>query len=308
MSLAASLARDARVVSDLLERLARNYGNPFDAVPNFPIVTPAPFSWPELDVEGRRLQVRALKEYRRFETLLLAVLPQAPSDIRAKFHQAQTVVRNILERRAEASNDRNKLADDGLRAIKQQVTLIDWLDGDHDDLILVPDTNAFYWNPALEHWRVPSGARFLIALTPTVIDEIDRHKNGSGRDSRREKAGRLIRQIGQYRERGHLLDGVTLVRDTSKVFAVASDSHPDQSLRWLFGSTMDDYYLASVLDVMRLNPRAPVVAITRDENLRSKIEFAGLMSWLPSKVVNEERKERKSDGGADRDGEDRRSI
>lgn len=61
--------------------------------------------------------------------------------------------------------------------------------------MLVPDTNALYWNTALDTWRLPwaSGA-FVVVLLPTVLKEIDLHKTDERRSSRREKAERFARQ------------------------------------------------------------------------------------------------------------------
>lgn len=138
-----------------------------------------------------------------------------------------------------------------------------------------------YWNTALETWRLPSGGAFSVALTPVVIDELDRHKADGSNRPRQAKAARLIRQIGEYRSRGILVDGVPLSK-TSRIFA--------KFLPWLTGWSADDYFFASALAVMRLNPRAPTAIITRDVNLHNKIEFARLSFWSPEVIVEEARK------------------
>jgi hypothetical protein len=65
--------------------------------------------------------------------------------------------------------------------------------------IVVPDTNALYWNPALEQWRSPDARPFNVALTPAVVAEIDAHKYDTRTSSRRTKAERIARQISEYR-------------------------------------------------------------------------------------------------------------
>ena len=106
---------------------------------------------------------------------------------------------------------------------------------------------------------------------------------------RQEKANRLIRQIGEYRKRGVLVDGVRL-SSLSRVFAVATVARPTDFFPGLIGGGADDYFFASALSVMRLNPRAPTAILTRDVNLQNKIELARLSCWSPAVVVAESRK------------------
>src|SRR6266849_5164279 len=94
---------------------------------------------------------------------------------------------------------------------------------DHEEsFIVVPDTNALYWNTDLDKWTLPSGGPFLIALTPTVLDELDHHKADGSNRERQAKASRLIRQISEYRKRGNLVAGVPLLKGVISVFAVAT--------------------------------------------------------------------------------------
>jgi hypothetical protein len=105
--------------------------------------------------------------------------------------------------------------------------MVDDLFSETEDTLLVPDTNALYWNTALEQWRVPwdSGA-FTIVLTPPVFQEIDAHKVDDRQSARRAKAERLARQFGEYRKRGRWLDGVgvPLVAGSSTILAVPVDA------------------------------------------------------------------------------------
>jgi hypothetical protein len=122
--------------------------------------------------------------------------------------------------------------------------------------MLVPDTNALYWNTALD-WRLPwASVAFVVVLLPTVLKEIDLHKTDERRSSRREKAERFARQVGEYRRRGPLLQGATLAAGISTVMANPVEPKMSDSLPWLDPTNLDDRLLASIIEVMRLNAHA----------------------------------------------------
>jgi hypothetical protein len=100
--------------------------------------------------------------------------------------------------------------DEAVGALRRQVELMDGLYSASANTMLVPDTNALYWNTALDTCRLPwASGTFVVVLLPTVLKEIDLHKTDERRSSRREKAERFARQVGEYRRRGTLLQGAT---------------------------------------------------------------------------------------------------
>jgi predicted ribonuclease YlaK len=142
--------------------------------------------------------------------------------------------------------------------------------------IYVPDTNALLFNPDLENWRFPDVPTFKVVLTPTVTSELDHLKINHKVETVRDKAEGLIRRIKGYRSRGRLTEGVPLVSGTSEIIALAVEPDFAQSLPWLDSGNNDDRMIATFVEVMRLNPRSPVILVTRDLNLQNKAEFARL--------------------------------
>ena len=61
------------------------------------------------------------------------------------------------------------------------------------------------------------------------------------------------------------------------------------SLPWLDAATPDDRLLASVIEIMRLNPHASVIVVTRDINFQNKLEFARAPFVSPEELGLEER-------------------
>jgi hypothetical protein len=61
------------------------------------------------------------------------------------------------------------------------------------------------------------------------------------------------------------------------------------SLPWLDPASLGDRLLASVIEVMRLDPHASVIVVTRDINLQNKLEFARVPFVNPEALGLEER-------------------
>ena len=250
-------------------------------------VITSPYSWSELSTDGLRFQSRALEEFRRFSALVRVLTREQASGILSAVDADTGRVTAFIERNRASVGTPERALDDVLKALRRLVAQIDKVFSASDGALLVPDTNALYWNPALEEWRHPTGPPpFAFVLTPQVLSEIDLHKDDSRNATRREKAKRLVRQIGEYRRRGRLSNGVPIVTGISTIMSVATEPRLPDSLPWLDATSADDRFLASGLEVMRQNVRADVVVVTRDVNLQNKLDFAHLPSADPSEFVN----------------------
>lgn len=161
-----------------------------------------------------------------------------------------------------------------VEAIDNQLQLLSALhDPSEGAHVFVPDTNALYWNPALDSWRFADAEPFTLVLTPSVLADLDRHKIEHKNPEVRAKAERLIRGVKEYRRRGSLADGVTIARGVSSVATIATEPRMGDSLYWLDAANDDDRIIASVLEVMRVRPRSAVVLVTRDINMQNKAGY-----------------------------------
>jgi predicted ribonuclease YlaK len=146
---------------------------------------------------------------------------------------------------------------------------------------VVPDTNALIFNPDLEKWKFDGTPQFTMVLIPAVLSELDSLKVNHRVETVREKAEKIISRIKEYRRRaaaavGRLTDGVVVVTGVSNIIAIAVEPKMEASLPWLDPASKDDQILASVIEVMRMRPRSPVLLVTRDINLQNKAEFANI--------------------------------
>jgi hypothetical protein len=236
--------------------------------------------WSELEVEGRRLQSRLLKEYGDFAERIGVLLRGQPEDGVTALEDADTAIRDLLER----SNTWHKTTDEAVGAARTAIeTQLELVDGLHDEgggtAIYAADTNAVLYNPDLETWSFNQTSRFEIVLSPTVVVELDERKIDRRNEDLRERAESVIRRVGEYGRRGSILDGVPLNKPTSTIRAIAREPRMDESLSWLDPTNRDDRFIASVLEIMRQHPRSAVTIVTIDQNLKNKADLARI-PWV----------------------------
>ena len=254
--------------------------------PGSMVITGRPYAYRELSEDGRRIQAKVLEHYRHFHAILEVLLRGQPRDTLKSLSDTNRVLVDIVEHEHTSARTVQEAFNRANEAITEQETLLVRLyDPAAGDAVFVPDTNALIYNPGLEHWTFLDTPKFTLVLTPTVLSELDALKINHRNEAVRDKAERLIRQIKEYRRRGRLVDGVPLVTGVSTLQTIAMEPKLGDSLPWLVPANNDDRFIAAVLEVMRIRPRAPVVLISRDINLQNKAEFAGLPFLEPPDPV-----------------------
>ena len=245
------------------------------------------YVYDELSVEGRQLQTHLLREYRQYHSLLSVLLTGLPHSSLREFERTHRILTDILDLGRTGYKTVEQVLEAGEKALGTQCQLLHHLNDPHEGrVILVPDTNAFYFNPKLEVWSYSEFDKFTFALLPTVLNELDEHKESHRNEDVRKKAQKLIRQIKEYRRRGSLTNGVPIVKGKIDIFAVAIEPDMQNTLEWLDSISPDDRILASTLELIRQRPRSSVMLVTRDINLQNKAEFAGLPFVEPPDQVN----------------------
>lgn len=234
--------------------------------------------WGELDDSSRQIQSKVLEEYRRFSSVLEALFKEQSENTIKTFQEAKQVIFNVIQQEwdrrtyfgncTQAFSKAKEALDTQINLLKRLYTI------SQNRFVVIPDTNALLFNPDLQVWSFHSVEQFTIALMPTVLSELDKLKVDSRSESVRQKAEKLIRQIKEYRRRGKLTEGVTLVRDKSEMIAIAVEPTFSESLSWLDANNNDDRLIASCIEIMRQMPDNHVVLLTRDINLQNKAEFA----------------------------------
>lgn len=234
--------------------------------------------WNPLDQEGRRLQSQVIERYERLSNIIYALLRDQGEGARDEFVGHNAIITQVIERAGMTwQSEPRYYLEQAIKSLDMQVAQVgDLHDPSEGKAIYVPDTNALLFNPYLETWRFADWPQFTLVLTPTVLSELDQLKVNHRVEEVRNKAEGLIKRIKEYRRRGRLTEGVTLVGGVSDLIALAVEPNMSKSLPWLVPDNKDDRLLAGVVEVMRSHVRSEVALVTRDINLQNKAEFAGL--------------------------------
>lgn len=266
-------------IDKMLHTLLLNYSSLYkwnnDNEPFVFISTHGDYAYRELSEAGRQIQAKLLEEYRRFNSLLKTLLGEQPKDTLKQLSKTETVILQTIEQQHTWCKTTQEAFVKATNALQTQFALLKNLyDPSTDDIFYVPDTNALLYNPSLERWEFDGVQSFALVLTPTILSELDALKINHRNETVRQKAETLINQVKEFRRRGRLTEGVTLVKGKSTVLAIAVEPNMQNSLPWLESTNNDDRFLAAVIEVMRLHPRAIVIAVSRDINFQNKAEFA----------------------------------
>lgn len=266
---------------DVLRALAANVRATLDAVlavssvidtyAELPVITPHPWEWARLAPADQQLIGTARKALDAwFEGARGAIRASAPERIE-DFDDEQDYLVRVIDR---SSRSHGPTAPDisGTQlnmhtALDRQLDVIDNLPSAHEEAatVLVPDTNALIFNPAIETWNVGTG-RVVITVIPQVIAELDGQKMDP---SIGEKAKGLIRRFKEFDRRGDTLVGVPLVGKVT-FREIALDSPFDGAPSWLNKRNADDRILMCALDLAQRELTSRVVLITRDRNMQNK--------------------------------------
>jgi hypothetical protein len=218
--------------------------------------------------------------------LLKTLLREQPKDVLKQFSQAETAVLRTIEQEETWCKSTQEALARATEAVQSQFNLLQNLyDPTAGEVFYVPDTNAMLHNSHLEKWAFEGVSRFTLVVTPTISSELDDLKTNHRNESVRQKAESLINQMKEFRRRGRLTEGVTIVKEKSAILAIATEPNMQDSVPWLDPSNNDDRFLATVIEVMRLRPRSVVLAVSRDINFQNKAEFARIPCVEPPESV-----------------------
>ena len=277
-----NLIEMSKDIQNLLNDLLMNYSSIYNInKPGNSIVLISPsgdYAYEKLTEQGRQVQAQLLEKYLHFHEVINVLLRNQPKDTLAELSKANKILLNTIEQNNKTCCKKTTEAlDKAVQALKMQCKLLNRLyDPFEGEVTFVPDTNALISNPNLESWTFLGCPQFSLFLLPTVLSELDLLKINHRNVEVRNKSKSLIRRIKEYRRRGKLTAGVTIVEDRIKIQSIAIEPDMKASLPWLDPNNKDDRILAGVIEVMRARPRSIVKAVSRDINFQNKAEFANI--------------------------------
>jgi predicted ribonuclease YlaK len=134
----------------------------------------------------------------------------------------------------------------------------------------LPDTNALYDRPELHKW--PASNPTLLVIAPTVINELDAHKQDGRNQDRQRKARTLTEQIRDIRRRtGQTING------NLQLHPVATwNRRWEEMPNWLDRGHADDQILALGIELAWSALTSAVTLVSSDANLHIKAERVGI--------------------------------
>jgi predicted ribonuclease YlaK len=108
-----------------------------------------------------------------------------------------------------------------------------------------------------------------------VLGELDELKDRGRTPDVREKAGKAVRRLKGYRDRGSLAEGVT-VTGKIRLRLEHREVNAQSVLDWLDPAVPDDRIIAAALRLQSDHPAGLVILVTTDINLQNKADATGL--------------------------------
>ena len=244
---------------------------PDDGSGRIVIITPHPWTWGPLSPDGQRLIGVARRALDAWVEKATGAIHASAHERVVDFVDEQTRLCRVVERSSQSDGpsapDIPGVLRDVHEALDRQLALVEELPSAHEPAatVVVPDTNALIYDPAIETWNVGTEP-IVITVLPQVISELDGKKMDTAIG---EKAKGLIRRFKEFDRRGDTLVGVPIV---GKVMfrEVAVDSAFDGAPSWLDKRNADDRILAGALELAQREISSRVVLVTRDRNMQNK--------------------------------------
>jgi len=274
---------DIEKIKILITNFLLNHSSIFYSPVNSPdsavfILGRSDYHWGSLRQEGKQLQAMLFKAYNNFLEIAEVLISDLPSDSRDEFKESSKEVLLYIEQNDDIREPSiETIINRAISRLDNQMSIMTTLyDSKSGSFIFIPDTNALLTNPNIEKWEFPSVTNFEILILPTVASELDKLKIYHTNQELREKAQSIIKRFKEYRRRGKITEGVTLVKNKITFRAIAVEPDFEKALSWLDRYNNDDRIIASLIHVMKNHPNSSVILVTSDFNLQNKVEFARL--------------------------------
>jgi len=207
------------------------------------------YSFEGLPTDAIPLQDRILKDFNiQFNIVEALIIDSAEQHKKEINGNKKMILRFILQDHRTWERNIDQAIETLKRSFNNIMHVLSQLYPNNDPRpIIIPDTNALYYNAEIEKWDFSDFKKFTIVLTPSVLKDLDKHKIEHKNDSIRIKAIKLISMIKEYRRRGKLTDGITIRKDLIDLRSIAIEPDFSKALMWLDEKNDDDRLIAEAV-------------------------------------------------------------
>lgn len=273
-SLLQTLAEVASVVDSQLAELQKHSSvfDPDRLEPTY-IVIGARFQWRRLRESGVHLQQQLRTSIHRLERAFSLLNPiLSDEEVKTTESVMRRLKETVMQERLEYDENAVSIFQETRQGITYCCDIVSRrVSGSGSGTAYLVDTNALIAARQLSVLATQLGEGTIV-LVPPVLKELDALKTRDKSPGLKDAAESLIRQIGELRRRGSLLDGVTIQgKTTARAIAVEPDF--SKLPRELDSQVADDRFIGHALAYIAANPRSAIAVVTRDINLLNKCEF-----------------------------------
>lgn len=240
----------------------------------------AKFWWTELNPEGKQLQHNIITKLTSFFEKLDVFFVNLPKQSLYKIKNSKRNIKPIIEHSKGTGCYQNSIQEAFAKFEEEFNAILTQLNYLHSDskekIILVVDTNSLLSFPNIEKWEFKEFNSFNIYLTPTLFSELDSLKINSRNENVREKAKTIINKVKEYRRRGDLFDGITIIKNKITLYSIAIEPNIENTFSYLNFDNADDRLIATTIEIIRKNLDYIVYLITADINLQNKAIYSSI--------------------------------
>ncbi|MFO7789184.1 MAG: PIN domain-containing protein [Bacteroidales bacterium] len=243
------------------------------------------YTFIKLKPEAIPVQDRLYKDFNQVFNIINVLISDSPSNRLKKFKKNRNILDQCILQTGmmplKSIEDVKATSKNAIHEIIQLITCI--FPKSLEKPILVVDTNSLYQLPEIEKWTFSDFSKFELIITPSVLKDLDKHKIEHSNEVVRSKAKKIIRKLKEYRRRGKLLEGVTIVKEKISLRTIAVEPKFENTLKWLDPNNDDDRLIAELLEIIKNHGGTSVFMVTGDINLQNKCEAADLSFFEPPK-------------------------
>lgn len=235
-------------------------------------------NWGDTSEKQLLLQMQLKDCYKKLNDNLVMIKHRIPSNMFNDVNKASKLIEKWINKEGYPPGLSAKLSkvrfDEELNIIEK---FIEQLKSKEKEIVFIPDTNAIikYPNPA-DYIKLCPNEHFVFLILPTVLSELDNHKNFHKNPDFQKKVTSVIRRLKGYIKQGDIFQGVKIEKGKVTIKMIGTDPKFDFLPDWLNEKNNDDKIIASILDFQISNLNSIVFLITGDINMLNKANLAGL--------------------------------